>query len=207
MIITQKEYNKLDKLGFKPIPYYDYIIKNASILLLRHEYDLIVEELVNLFKTLEVGDSSRTQARIVLQAAMFEFIKKTPTVSEQVKKTPETLQHKINQSKGDFLKGQTIHTEKGLRYNEGKLRWSLLPLEPIMEVIKVLEFGAKKYAKDNWKKFTKQETDENCYDSMMRHIQAWRGGETHDVETGLPHMAHVMCNALFILWHALNGTK
>ena len=60
---------------------------------------------------------------------------------------------------------------------------------------------------DNWKKFTKQETDENCYDSMMRHIQAWRGGETHDVETGLPHMAHVMCNALFILWHALNGTK
>ena len=104
-------------------------------------------------------------------------------------------------------KDSTEETSKGLRYNNGKLRWSLLPVEPIVELIRVLEKGAVKYAPNNWKKFTKAEADENCYDSMMRHIQQWRLGQTHDEETGLHHMAHIMCNAMFILWHSINEKR
>jgi ADP-heptose:LPS heptosyltransferase len=28
----------------------------------------------------------------------------------------------------------------------------------------------------------------------MRHLAAWQRGEENDPETGLPHLAHAMCN-------------
>jgi hypothetical protein len=33
----------------------------------------------------------------------------------------------------------------------------------------------------------------------MRHLEAWRGGETRDKESDLPHLAHAMTNLAFLL--------
>jgi hypothetical protein len=85
----------------------------------------------------------------------------------------------------------------GLRYNEGKRKWSLVPWNALEEVVKVLEQGATKYAPFNWQKgLSWTET----YESLQRHAVSWISGEDKDKESGNHHMAHVAVNALFLLW-------
>ena len=40
--------------------------------------------------------------------------------------------------------------EKGLKLDFDKLRWDLLPIECVEEIVRVLTFGAKKYDDNNW---------------------------------------------------------
>lgn len=40
----------------------------------------------------------------------------------------------------------------GDRFNEGKPRWSLVPQSALIPMVRVLEFGAKKYGDYNWAK-------------------------------------------------------
>lgn len=84
---------------------------------------------------------------------------------------------------------------EGIRYNEGKLQWTLIDFSCLEDMVKVLEFGEKKYSRDNWKKGLK--TTEVA-DSLMRHLFAYLRGEDKDPETGLPHTAHLLCNAMFL---------
>lgn len=93
-----------------------------------------------------------------------------------------------------------------IKHDAGKRDWSLAPYDSIEEIIKVLEFGAKKYAKDNWKQgegFKYSRT----FNAIMRHMLAFMRGEDNDPETGLSHWAHVGCNVLFILHFVLNKDK
>lgn len=84
--------------------------------------------------------------------------------------------------------------EKGLRYNENKLKWSLVHFKSLEPMVKVLMFGAKKYSPDNWKKgLDKKE----ILDSMMRHIAELIDGYETDKESGLPIIGHIQCNAMF----------
>jgi hypothetical protein len=87
-----------------------------------------------------------------------------------------------------------IDVEKALRYNTGKRKWGLVHWKSIEPMVEVLEFGAQKYAPDNWKKgLDKTE----ILESMMRHLTALMDGETHDTESNISHMGHIMCNAMF----------
>jgi len=90
--------------------------------------------------------------------------------------------------------------KEGTKLDDGKLRWDLLPLAEIEEVVKVLTYGAEKYAPDNWQKV--ETPIERYYAAMMRHITAWRAhNESLDKESGLPHLAHAICCLVFIVWH------
>lgn len=97
--------------------------------------------------------------------------------------------------------GYTVFTSdstaiKGaLRYNQGKPQYSLLDLKSLEPCVRVLEFGANKYARDNWKKGMPRE---QIIDSMMRHLAALIDGEEIDPESGLSHIGHIQCNALFL---------
>ena len=86
---------------------------------------------------------------------------------------------------------------EGVKYDQEKLDWSLLPIEPIEEVVKVLMFGAKKYAPDNWKKVP--DAERRYYNAAMRHLTSWQKGEKLDSETGLSHLAHALCCITFLL--------
>jgi hypothetical protein len=88
-------------------------------------------------------------------------------------------------------------SEQGLRYNDNKPKLSFVAEFPnaLVGVTRVLEFGAQKYARSNWQKglpFTE------VLDSMMRHQIAWTNGEDLDPESGLSHLDHILCNALFL---------
>ena len=81
--------------------------------------------------------------------------------------------------------------------DEGKLQYSLLPKDELEEIVKVLQYGATKYGRDNWKLCN----DKNRYiDALYRHLEAYRAGEMFDKDTNLHHLAHLACNALFLLY-------
>lgn len=81
------------------------------------------------------------------------------------------------------------------RFNAGKLQWSMVDFKSLEDMVRVLEFGAKKYSRNNWKKGLK--TTE-IVDSMLRHIYAYLDGEDVDPESGINHTGHIMCNAMFL---------
>lgn len=93
---------------------------------------------------------------------------------------------------------------KGLRYNTGKRKWSLVHFKSLEPMIEVMEFGMKKYARDNWKEgFDKQE----ILESLQRHLAKLFDGEEIDQESGLQHIGHILCNAMFYSYYASKETN
>ena len=91
----------------------------------------------------------------------------------------------------------------GRKDDLGKLRYDLLPPNALREVAKVLTYGAAKYAPNNWQAV--DDAKARYAAALMRHFEAWRDGEILDPDSRLPHLAHVVCNALFLLWFELKG--
>ena len=85
----------------------------------------------------------------------------------------------------------------GDRFNEGKPRWSLVPQSALIPMVRVLEFGAKKYGDYNW---TKGLSIRETCESLKRHLDAFMEGEDDDPESKLSHIGHIQCNALFLSW-------
>ena len=88
-------------------------------------------------------------------------------------------------------------TYKGIKYDGEKPKMNLLPPKAIVEVAKVLTFGAEKYGAENWKEL--EDLQNRYLAGALRHIFAHMDGEKLDPETGLSHMAHALCCLLFKL--------
>lgn len=86
----------------------------------------------------------------------------------------------------------------GIKYDQNKLRYDLMPPEVLQSVVQVLTNGAKKYADNNWKDVP--DSDNRYYAAAMRHLQAWRMGEMLDAEDSLPHLSHAICCLSFLLY-------
>ena len=86
-------------------------------------------------------------------------------------------------------------SEKGLRFNEGKLKWSYVSWKALEPMVRVLMFGAEKYTPFNWQKGL---SCVECTESLLRHLHSMLEGEKIDKESNLPHIGHVLCNAMFI---------
>ena len=84
------------------------------------------------------------------------------------------------------------------KHDAGKWRFSLVPFNALRSVIAVLEFGAQKYAVDNWK--TVPDARQRYFDASIRHVTAWFGGERNDNESGQHHLAHAICCLMFLIW-------
>ena len=90
----------------------------------------------------------------------------------------------------------------GLKDDDGKLLWDLLPFGAVEAIVRVMTHGARKYAPGNWRDVEPH----RYFAALMRHLAAVREGEDIDPDSGLPHLAHVATNALFLLAQHL-GTK
>jgi hypothetical protein len=102
-----------------------------------------------------------------------------------------------------MAKRKTQASASGAKHDGGKLPWHLLPYDAVREIVKVLQFGAQKYAERNWEKGLAYS---RVFGATMRHLTAhFQDGETHDPETGLSHLAHAGCEILFALAFELRG--
>lgn len=86
--------------------------------------------------------------------------------------------------------------DDGYGTNVEKDRWDLLPTGAIRSVVKVLTYGARKYAPGNWA--VVPNARERYYAAALRHVTAWWDGEKLD-ESGFPHLAHAVCCLLFLM--------
>ena len=94
---------------------------------------------------------------------------------------------------------------EGVKHDEGKLPWDLMPYDALKEVVKVLLFGMKKYSARNWESGI---VYSRLYSAAIRHLTAWfQEREDLDPETGLSHLAHASCCILFMLAFVVRGAS
>jgi hypothetical protein len=96
------------------------------------------------------------------------------------------------------MTGRKDDEGKPRKDDEGKPRIAtLLPWGAVLEVVAVLEYGARKYAVDNWRGVPRAR--QRYADAAARHLIAWLRGEERDQESGLRHLAHAATCLLFLL--------
>lgn len=99
----------------------------------------------------------------------------------------------------DFFAGRKRPPE-GRKDDQGKLPLELLPTDALEAVAEVLRVGRDKYGARNWEAGMAWS---RLYAAALRHLWAWWRGQDGDPETGLSHLAHVCCCALFLLAYHL----
>lgn len=104
--------------------------------------------------------------------------------------------------------------QKGTKYDQDKLRFDILPSEALLEVVKVITYGEKKYPSLsdssgntvlNWKKLS--DPQNRFFSAGQRHIYSDRIGEELDQETGYYHLAHAISNLMFQLQLKIEKNK
>ncbi len=99
---------------------------------------------------------------------------------------------------------ETVVPEQAMKYKEGKTRYDLLPVYPLECVAKVLTKGlienGGKYPPNNWRK-GRPWTDD--ISALERHLASFKGRNDVDPEDGEHHLAHLICDALFLLEHTV----
>lgn len=82
------------------------------------------------------------------------------------------------------------------KYDAGKIRPSLVPVQIIKDIAEVREYGVKKYKDpENWKQVELQ----RYIDAFYRHWLAFIDDpKSVDKESGIKHYKHCACNLAFI---------
>lgn len=86
--------------------------------------------------------------------------------------------------------------DQNQKKDAGKPPMELVDPYAIEQLSRVLGFGAQKYEPNGWRagiEWTRVAA------AVLRHTYAFLNGETNDPETGLHHMAHAMCEAMFLV--------
>jgi hypothetical protein len=93
----------------------------------------------------------------------------------------------------------------GRKFDSEKPMMQLLPSKALVEVSKVLSFGANKYGKENWREL--DNLQDRYTGGALRHIFAHMDDEFKDPETNYSHLAHAVCGLLFKLEIELEKDK
>lgn len=85
-----------------------------------------------------------------------------------------------------------------------KLRWDLLPFEPLLELVKVMTYGAEKYEPNNWQKVEIK----RYFDAWFRHFYDLFVEENpSDNESNFLHSSHMLANSAFISYLDMDEKK
>ena len=92
--------------------------------------------------------------------------------------------------------------KKFLKFDNGKVRMSLLPPIALKAIARAYTYGEKKYNAWNW---IKAPTWSEYYDPLQRHLNACWSGEDCDDESKLLHLAHAGCCLMMLLVFQICG--
>ena len=94
-------------------------------------------------------------------------------------------------------------SEQGRKYDGGKLRYDLIPVLALEEMVKGLTYGTIKYDDNNWIKVPNGR--KRYLAAALRHIQEYRKGNLWDEEQNIHHLSAAMNNLSFIVEKDLQG--
>jgi hypothetical protein len=75
--------------------------------------------------------------------------------------------------------------------------------EPLFELVRVMEQGIIKYKERSWKKLNTKKYKKQIIEATFRHIYAHIEGEKNSDDFNCNHLAHAICNLLFLLSFSL----
>lgn len=84
-----------------------------------------------------------------------------------------------------------------------KPRFELLDGNALAMMAMALTIGAEKYGPDNWHHVSKS----RYIGATGRHFAPMLADDDWDDDSGLPHAAHLMCNAMFLAAKALDAAE
>lgn len=82
------------------------------------------------------------------------------------------------------------------KFDQGKAPIDLISTPALIELAKVLDFGAQRYGRFNWAKGLNYS---RIIAAVFRHLWAWNNRQDKDQESGLSHLAHAMAGLMFLL--------
>lgn len=84
---------------------------------------------------------------------------------------------------------------EGTKYDNGKPKYSTVPIHAMNQVMQAFTYGANKYEAYNYSKGM----DYTRYiDATLRHINAWLLGEDID-ESGNTHLSHAVASLMMLM--------
>lgn len=93
-----------------------------------------------------------------------------------------------------------VTSDSGAQKGSKPARYDLIPTEPLRMLAEHYGKGGEKYERvngvDNWRNGYEWSLS---YAALMRHVQAFWGGENIDPETGSPHLVAVAWHAFTLL--------
>lgn len=92
---------------------------------------------------------------------------------------------------------------EGKKFDQGKDPWHLAPWDAFRAIVKVLAFGANKYAERNWEQGMAWSRP---FSALQRHLTSWWMGDSIDEETGYSHLWHAGCCIMFLIAYEIRGT-
>ena len=81
----------------------------------------------------------------------------------------------------------------------------LLPFEALERVATIMTYGAEKYSENGRRSVP--DAQKRYIAALMRHLSAFMRGEVVDPESGLTHIDHMTCNAVFLCALQKGGEK
>lgn len=97
--------------------------------------------------------------------------------------------------KGGFMNIENTterKSEPGKKFDNGKLRYDLIPPEALEALAAICTMGADKYDEHNWEKGMSWS---RIIGALLRHLYEWIKGNEIDDESGKSHLWHVLWNA------------
>ena len=85
---------------------------------------------------------------------------------------------------------------EGKKFDEGKLRYDLIPAYPLAEVARVYTIGAAKYDDRNWEQGIAWG---RIFRALLSHAWKWWRGQMFDSEDGQHHLSSVAWCALTLM--------
>jgi hypothetical protein len=163
-------------------------------------HNSLVNMATNSTRNTSVAQDNLTVAQMWPNATMLVGEKPNYTDGATVVMTPS-----LKKQLDDSVAKAKMKVE-AVKFDDGKVDWTLVPFEALEGMAQVLTFGAKKYDSWNWTtgggfKWTR------VLASCMRHLFAFMRGEDNDPESGLSHISHAQCNLLFLAYYIRNKNK
>lgn len=115
-----------------------------------------------------------------------------------------------DQPKAECPVGATVPPlpTEGRKLDDGKDPWHLAPWDAFLAIVRVLAFGAAKYAPRNWEQGIAWS---RVYSACMRHLTDWfqrrdKGkGPGRDADTGYSDLWHAGCCVCFLIAYEMRG--